>query len=442
MTGNAAQSGSTAVEKIIARAAGKERVRPGDIVFPDPDVIIIHDALVLPSKNELDDIGIDRLKYPERVVMVTDHEVLYTSQRAAEIGATIRKAAHSWGVEQFYDVGRGGHGHIFLNERGIVLPGMFVFDNDRHTTNHGVVGAFSLRVGAEITRVLATGTVWTVVPKTVRMVLKGKLQPGVYARDVGFRMAAGLRMGGSYGVDIDYRVLELAGPGLDQFNWDGKQALCTSPTEVRAVGVFIPPDEKMLKQISAVAQRPFEPVYSDPDADFEADLEFDLDELEPQVALTNGAWNGVDLSEVEGTAIDHAFIGSCGSGKWEDLEIAACALKGNRVAPGVRLFIVPGTEDSNRRLTSSGLLEIFQDAGAIMLPPGCGPCNAGNMGPVFAGEVSISTASTNLLGDMGEKDCELFLASPATVAASAVAGRVTDPRHVDALMKRHGETAK
>ncbi len=434
--------GMTAVEKIIARASGKESVKPGDLVFPDPDLIVIHDALVLPSKNELDEIGIDRLKYPERVVMVTDHEVLYTSQRAAEIGATIRKAARDWGVEQFYDVGQGGHGHIFLNERGIILPGMFVFDNDRHTTNHGVVGAFSLRVGAEITRVLATGTVWMVVPKTIRMTLTGKLQPGVYARDVGFRMAAGLRVGGFYGVDMDYRVLELCGPGLDQFTWDGKQALCTSPTEVRAIGVFIPPDASMLEQTSAVAKRPFEPVYSDKDAVYEADLELDLSDLEPQVSLTHGAWNGVDLSQVEGTGIDHAFIGSCGSGKWEDLEIAARVLDGNRIAPGVRLFIVPGTEDSNRRLNSSGLLDIFQDAGAIMLPPGCGPCNAGNMGPVHAGEVSISTASTNLLGDMGEKDCELYLASPATVAASAVAGKVTDPRNVDALMTMHAEAGR
>lgn len=434
--------GMTAVEKIIARASGLDSVRPGDVVFPDPDLVILHDALVLPSKRELDDLGIDRLRDPDKVVIVTDHEVLYTSRRAAEIGATIREAVRDWGIRNFYDVGQGGHGHIFLNERGIVRPGMFVFDNDRHTTNHGVVGAFSLRVGAEITRVLATGTLWVMVPKTVRMRLKGTLRPGVYARDVGFRMAAGLRAGGQYGVDIDYRVLELDGPGLDQFTWDGKQALCSSPTEVRAIGVFIPPNESLLEQVRAVTDEPFEPVYSDPDADFEAELEFDMDGLGPQIALTHGAWNGVDLAEMEGAAIDHAFIGSCGSGKWEDLEIAAAVLKGNRVAPGVRLFVVPGTEDSNRRLNRTGLLDVFQDAGAIMLPPGCGPCNAGNMGPVHEGEVSISTASTNLLGDMGEKGCELFLASPATVAVSAVAGRVADPRDCDALMRWHAERGR
>lgn len=425
----------TAVEKILARASGLDSVRPGDIIFPDPDVIMIHDALVLPSKRELDGLGIDRLYDSSRVIVVTDHEVLYTCQRAAEIGATVREAVRDWNIMQFYDVGQGGHGHIFLDERGIVLPGMFLFDNDRHCTNHGSIGAFAMRAGGEITRVLATGTLWTQVPKSIRMTMTGTLNPGVFARDVGFRMAKDLKAGGSYGVDMDYRVLELAGPGLDQFNWDGRVALTSSPTEVRAIGVFIPPSEEMLTQIRAVATKPFEPVYSDSSAEYDADLKIDLSTIEPQVALTGGAGNGVDVSEVEGTPINHAFIGSCGSGKWEDLEIAAEVLKGNHIAPGVRLFIVPGSEDSNRRLRKEGLLDIFYDAGALMLPPGCGPCNAGNMGPVHTGEVSISTASTNLHGDMGEEGCELFLASPATVATSAVAGQVADPRSNDAVIR-------
>ena len=427
--------GMTAVEKIFARASGKSSVRAGDIVFPDPDVVIIHDALVLPSKNELDELGIDRLHNPDRIHMVTDHEVLYTSRRAAEIGAAIRQAAKDWGIKNFYDVGRGGHGHIFLDERGIVLPGMFVFDNDRHCTNHGSIGAFALRVGAEITRVLATGTVWTMVPKSVRMTLTGKPQAGVFARDVGFKMAAGLKNGGHFDVDIDYRVLELAGPALEHFNWDARVALCTSPTEVRAIGVFIPPSAELLGQIEHIASVPFEPVFSDVDACYDGDITMNLDKLGPQVALTGGAQNAVEVSEVSGTRIDHAFVGSCGSGKWEDLVITAQVLKGRRVAPGVRLFVVPGSEDSNRRMSEEGLLQIFQDAGALVLPAGCGPCNAGNMGPVHTGEVSISTASTNLLGDMGEKGCELFLASPATVAVSALEGRVIDPRSNAAVMQ-------
>ncbi len=425
----------TAVEKILARACGHDRVRPGEIIFPDPEVIVIHDALILPAKHELDSLGIDRLYDPDRVVVVTDHEVLYTCRRAAEIGATVREAVRDWKIENFYDVGAGGHGHIFLAERGIILPGMFIFDNDRHCTNHGSVGAFAMRAGGEITRVLATGTLWTQVPSTIRMTLLGTLRPGVFARDVGFKMACDLKAGGSYGVDIDYRVLELTGPGLDQFSWDGRVALTSSPTEVRAIGVFIPPSEEMLRQIRAIATRPFEPVFSDPDAEFEVELELNLDDVEPQVALTGGAGNGVGISQLEGKPINHAFIGSCGSGKWQDLEIAANVLKGNHIAPGVRMFIVPGSEDSNKRLRKEGLLDVFYDAGALMLPPGCGPCNAGNMGPVHTGEVSISTAATNLLGDMGDKGCELLLASPATVAVSAIEGRVTDPRNNDAVLR-------
>jgi homoaconitase/3-isopropylmalate dehydratase large subunit len=195
----------------------------------------------------------------------------------------------------------------------------------------------------------------------------------------------------------------------------------------------------MSTQIRTVAQGPFTPVCSDPDAAFETELEMDISGIGPQAALTGSSDKGVDISHIEGTPIHHAFIGSCGSGKYEDLLIAAKVLKGNRVAPSVRFFITPGTEDTTRRLYTEGLWEIFHAAGAILLPAGCGPCFMGNMAPVYEGEVSVSTASTNPLGRMGEKGCEFFLASPATVAASAVSGRVTDPRSIDALVKKAEE---
>jgi len=430
----------TAVEKILARASGVTSVNAGEIVYPKPGIVVLHDYLVPPCKKELDALGIDRLFDPNRVIIVTDHAVLYSSRQDAEFGKIIRRAVADWGIKHFYDVGQGGHGHIFLAERGIIRPGMFLFDNDRHCTNHGAYGAFALRTGAEITRVLATGTLWTMVPKTIRIKLTGTLQPGVFARDIGLRMTTDLQFGRDYGVDIDYRVLELTGPALSHFSMDARVSLCSSPTEARAVGVFIPPSEKMLRQIRTVAQKTFSPVYSDPDALFEKEFEMDIGNIGPQAALTGFSDRGVDLSQIEGTRIHHAVIGSCGSGKYEDLEIAATVLKGNRVAPGVRLFISPGTEDSAKRLYMEGLWEIFHTAGAILLPPGCGPCFMGYMAPVSEGEVSISTVSTNPLGRMGGKGCELFLASPATVAASAVSGRVTDPRSIDALIKNKGES--
>ena len=419
----------TAVEKVLAAKSGRSSVKPGDVVSPDPDYIMIHDGVVMAAKRELDALGITRLATPDKVMMVTDHDVIYGSARAAERGAFNRKAAAQWGVKNFFDVGRGGHGHIFPMEMGLLLPGMFYFDNDRHATNAGAIGAFGFRMGTEISRVLATGTNWVMVPKTVRLTLKGQLQPGVHARDVGFHFAAMLKQG-RLSADLDYRVLEYAGD-LDQFDLASRTALCSTPTEIRAYGVFVPPSQAIIDHAKTRGQRPFTPVYSDADAHYDADLTLDISRLEPQVSLPGSVENAVDVSAVEGTAIDHAFIGSCGSGMWEDLVTAAAVLKGRRLAPNVRLFVAPGSEATNRRMASEGLLGVFIEAGAVMLPPGCGPCNDAVIGPVHSGEVSMSTATNNNAGRFGAKDAKLYLGSPATVAASAVAGKITDARKLN-----------
>ncbi len=415
--------GMTATEKILARVSGLKSVKAGDVVHPNPDWVFLHDGQVENSKKMLDELGIDRVRRPEKIVFVTDHEVLYTTPKAVQRGVNIRKAAKSWTIKNFYDVGQGGHGHIFPIEKGMIRPGMFIFANDMHCTNFGAVGAFGLRAGAEVTTVLAMGTLWTLVPKTVQMRLKGNLPHGVYGRDVGFRMSKHLASG-DFGVDMSYRVLELAGEALDGFNLDQRVALCNTPTEIGAINVFIPPSQEILSRFGKDAA----PVYSDPDAEFEASLEFDVSKLEPQVALPGGPERAVDISTVQGKPINHAFIGSCGSGMYQDLEIAASFLRGKKVADGVRLFVVPGSVDSAKRLVSEGLMSVFQEAGAMVLPSGCGPCAGGVLGPLHSGEVSISSAATNGAGRMGAKDAECYLGSPATVAASAVAGRITDPR--------------
>lgn len=420
--------GMTAVEKILAQKSGKASVRPGDVVYPDPDFIMIHDGVVMGAKRELDAIGITRLAAPEKVLMVTDHEVIYGSARAAERGAFNREAARLWNVKNFFDVGRGGHGHIFPMETGMLLPGMFYFDNDRHATNAGAIGAFGCRMGAEISRVLATGTNWVMVPQSVRLKIKGRLGPGVHARDLGFHIATLLGTG-ALDADLDYRVLEYAGD-LDQFSLAARAALCSSPTEMRAYGVFFPPSEAILAHARSQAKQPFTPVYPDADARYEADFELDVGALEPQVALPGGVHQAVNLSQAAGRRIDHAFIGSCGSGMYDDMLAAAAVLKGRRIAPHVRMFIAPGSEASVQRMAREGLMQIFAEAGVVLLPAGCGPCNDAVIGPVHSGEVSISTAANNNFGRFGAKDAQLYLGSPATVAASAVAGKITDPRTV------------
>ena len=420
--------GLTAVEKVLARTSSVQSVRAGDVVQPDPDFIMVHDGVVRGAKRELDAIGIDRLAAPDKVVMVTDHEVIYGSARAAEMGAFNRHAAKAWGVKNFFDVGRAGHGHIFPMESGMLLPGMFYFDNDRHATNAGAIGAFGFRMGMEISRVLATGTNWVTVPKSVRLILKGNLAPGVYGRDLGFYIARLLHEG-ALDFELDYRVLEYAGD-LDQFDLPTRAALCSSPTEMRAYGVFFPPSERILAFARERAQRAFTPVYADADAQYEKEATLDISKLEPQIALPGGVHRAVNISGIAGQPVDHAFIGSCGSGMYEDFAIAASVLKNKRLAPNVRMFLAPGSEQSTKRLASDGLLGIFLEAGAVLLPAGCGPCNDAVVGPLHSGEVSISTAANNNAGRFGAKDAQLYLGSPATVAASAVAGRITDPRHV------------
>lgn len=418
--------GSTAVEKILARASRLTAVHAGEVVQPEPDFIMIHDGVVRGAKRELDAIGIDRLATPDKVVMVTDHEVIYGSARAAEMGAVNRNAAKAWGVKNFYDVGRGGHGHIFPMETGMLLPGMFYFDNDRHSTNAGAIGAFGFRMGMEISRVLATGTNWVTVPKSVKLTLKGRLPRGVHARDLGLYIARLLHEGG-LDFDLDYRVLEYAGD-LDQFDLAARTALCNSPTEMRAYGVFFPPSDAILARAREHAHRPFTPVFPDADAQYENEASLDIGGLEPQVALPGGVHRAVDIGQIAGQPVDHAFIGSCGSSMYEDFVLAADILKDKQIAPGVRLFLAPGSEQTTKRLAREGLLNVFIEAGAVMLPAGCGPCNDAVVGPLHSGEVSISTAANNNAGRFGAKDAQLYLGNPATVAASAVAGKITDAR--------------
>jgi 3-isopropylmalate/(R)-2-methylmalate dehydratase large subunit len=419
----AAMTGS---EKIIARACGLPQVRPGDIVFPSPDLAMIHDNTLPGIKRALDGLGIDRLAEPEKVVMVTDHEVLYGSPRAALYGVMNRQAAKAWKVGRFFDVGRGGHGHVFPMETGLVRPGMFYFDNDRHCTNAGAIGAVGFRMGMEMTRVLATGTSWLMVPTTLKLSLRGRLPTGVHARDLGTHIGALIRRG-DIPFDLDYRILEFAGD-LDAYTLAQRVSLCSTPTELGAYGVFFPPSDAILAQARAVAQGPFEAMYPDPGAAYEAQAELDVSTLVPQVSLPGGVHQAVPVTEAVGEPIQHAFIGSCGSSMFDDIAAAARLLRGHRVADGVRLFVVPGSEQTNRRLAAEGLTQALIEAGAVLLPPGCGPCNDAVVGPLHSGEVSISTATNNNHGRFGARDARLFLGSPETVAASAVRGVITDPR--------------
>lgn len=415
----------TAPEKILARASGLSSVQPGDIVHPDPELVIVHDGAVEMAWNELSAIGYGSVVHPERVMFVTDHEVAYTTQRAVERGRNIRRIAEAWQVGQFYDTGRGGHGHIFPIEAGIIRPGMFLFSYDMHCTNYGAVGALCQMVGTEISTVLATGSLWVQVPQTVLVRLTGSLQSGVHARDVGFVLAGGFSAG-RWKAAHDDRLIEFGGPATASLDLPTRVALCNSITEVGVNNVYFAPTA------AQIAASPYADFSGDPGAEYEAVIDLDLSSIAPQVALPGGPDRNAELASVAGTRIDHAFLGACGSGMYEDFEVAARVLQGRAVANGVRLFVVPGTVQTVRRMADSGLTQIFLDAGALMLPPGCGPCAGGAMAPLAPGEVSIATAATNHAGRFGANDADIYLGSPLTVAASAVAGCIADPRRAAA----------
>jgi 3-isopropylmalate/(R)-2-methylmalate dehydratase large subunit len=410
----------TMAEKLLAKAVGRASVKPGEVITPDPEIVILHDGYVETAHKQLTQIGYKRITNPDRVVILTDHNVINTSPRAIERSRANRRIAAEWRVSAFYDVGRGGHGHIYPMETGMVRPGMFLISYDMHCTNFGAIGAFAMRAGPDIPIVLATGTIWTMVPQTLRIDLTGAFKPGVYARDLGFKLSRDLTSG-ALGVEYDDRVVEFGGDAVVSMPVSERVALCNTLTEIGVNNVLFPP-------ISYAGEKVAGGIVSDDDARFENRIKFDLSDLGPQVALPGGPDRAVDIAAAVGRPVDQAVIGACGSGMYEDFERAAALVRGKTIAPNVRFFVVPGTIAIAQRMMDNGLTKDFMDAGAIFLPAGCGPCAGGVGAPLGPGEVSISTAATNGSGRMGARDAECYLASPVTVTASALAGRIVDPR--------------
>lgn len=414
--------GSTASEKILSRAAGRA-VAAGETIYPAPDLVTVHDWYVVNFDKALREFGLDRVFDASRVLISTDHEPVALSKEAAQRQQAVREIVARYGIEQFFDTGRGGHGHVFPMERGIVRPGMFVLAYDTHVTNYGAVGCLGFAMVTEISEVLACGSVWIRVPETVRVNLRGRLRAGSTIRDLAQKMT------GDLSADlIDYTTVEYGGPAMADIGFGGRMTLCNLPLEIGAKSALIEPDAWTETYVRGRTDKPFTPVRSDPDARFKAVIELDLGDIEPQVARPPRPDNVVGVSAVEGTPVDHAFIGSCANGSIEDLRDAASILRGRQIASRVRLLVTPATQEIAAQAAREGLVEIFIAAGATLSAPGCGACASGRISPVAAGEVSINTATRNDPGRMGAPEAQLYLASPLTVAASAVAGAISDPR--------------
>jgi 3-isopropylmalate/(R)-2-methylmalate dehydratase large subunit len=414
--------GRTITEKILSRVMGRP-VSQGETVHPLPDLITCHDWYVVNFDKALQDLGVTKLHSPKKVLISTDHEPVAQSLLAAERQKAVRGIVKKYGIEMFYDAGRGGHGHIFPMEVGHIKPGMFVLAYDTHVTNYGAVGCLGIALVTEISEVLACGTVWIRVPETIRVNLTGRLKPGITMRDISQKLT----------VDqdaelVDYCTVEFGGPALKDISVDQRMTLCNTPLEIGAKTAIVEPDGVVEQWLAPRVKGPIELTKSDRDAKFKHVFDYDLGILEPQVAAPPRPDNVVGISSVAGTQIQHAFIGSCANGSLSDMRDAARILKGRKIDAGVRLIITPGTQEIAARAAAEGLIQIFIEAGATLTAPGCGPCAGGRIGTIAPGEVSINTGTRNDPGRLGTTEAQIYLASPFTVAASALAGRISDPR--------------
>ena len=414
--------GMTLTQKILSKAVGAP-VAVGQIIMPEPELVSVHDWYAANMAKALDEVGVGKLYNPQRMMIVTDHEPVAASPRASERQRQVREIARRFEVGHFFDVGRGGQGHVFPVELGYIRPGMFMAGYDTHVTNFGAVGALGVAVLTEVSELAALGSVWMSVPETVRINLTGALAPGTTIRDFAQHLISVLD-----DELVDDAVIEFAGPGLASIGVDGRYTLCNTPTELGARSSIVTPDQIVLEYLKDRVDGPLELVASDEDAMFKAVFDWNLALLEPQVAKPPRPDNVVGVSEVVGMPIDHAYIGSCASGMLEDMREAARILRGREIDPRVRLFVTPATNEVARQAAAEGAFDVISAAGGIVTAPGCGVCAGGRIGGVTSGEVSIGTGTRNDPGRLGADDASLYLASPATVAASALEGMIADPR--------------
>ena len=422
--------GMTLAEKILARASGRETVAPDEVVVAAVDLAMSHENADLVRKSFLD-VGVAKVWDPERIVIILDHRVPAESEKTAITHKAIREFVRQQGLRHFYDVGRGGICHQVLAERGHVLPGMVVVGTDSHTTTHGAFGAFATGIGAtEMTGVWIEGRLWFKVPATIRLEVGGEFAPWVSAKDLILNIIGRLGADGA-----DYRAVEFDGPLIRGLTVASRMVLANLSMEMGAKVAFTPVDDVLLDYLAERTGRkiPWSANFeADPDADYERILGIDAAEIaEPQVACPHAVDQVVPLSQLEEVPVHQAVLGSCTNGRLEDLEVAARLVRGRRVHPRTRLLVIPASQQILLEAIRLGYIQQLVAAGAMINPPGCGPCVGVHQGILAAGETCISSTNRNFLGRMGSKDSRVYLASPAVVAASAIAGRIAHPEEME-----------
>ena len=419
--------GMTLTEKILARHAGVERVEPGQIVNADVDLVLANELSAAVAIGVMRGIkGATRVFDPSKIALVEDHFVPAKDAQSAKLAKLMKDFAVEQEIENFFDVGRGGIEHVVLPEAGLVAPGELIVGGDSHTCTYGAFGAFATGMGStDIAAAFVLGEVWLKVPASIKIVYSGRLGPMVYAKDVMLRTV------GELGIDgATYRAIEYHGTTVDELSITGRITMANMAIEAGAKNGIFHADAKSIAYVNERTDRPFVVERADADAVYERVLSIDVEDLEPQIACPHTPDNVHPISQVAGDdiAVDQVFIGSCTNGYIEDLRVVANILKGRTIARNLRVIVNPGSQKVWMQAADEGMLTTLAAAGCAVNTPGCGACFGGHMGTLGDGERCISTTNRNYVGRMGSPKAEVYLASPATCAASALTGKITDPR--------------
>ncbi len=411
----------TISEKIFSRASG-EQVKADEFVIADVDYAMAHDGTSILAVKSFRDMGVEKVWNPERIVIPFDHLAPANTETTASLQNDIRNWIHDQQIEHFYEIGDGVC-HQVLPENGFAMPGKLLVGADSHTCTYGAFGSFATGVGAtDMAEIFASGKLWFKVPESIKIKVDGTLKNHVYAKDLTLYIIGKMGSAGA-----TYKAVEFYGGVIENLSMSGRMTLCNMAIEMGAKTGIVPPDNKTFEYLKNRAVEDYEPVYSDEDAIYSEEYHINADELEPQVAKPHSVDNVANVTDVSGTKVDQVFIGTCTNGRLEDLEVAAEILKGKKVS--VRTIIVPASRSTMIEAVNNGTAEILLDAGATFGTPGCGPCLGGHMGVISEDEVCVSTANRNFKGRMG-KGGDIYLTSPATAAASALTGKITDPRDI------------
>jgi len=413
-------------QKILARAAHRETVTPGEIVEVDLDLVMTNDITAPISIAEFKKTGLEHVFDPGKVVMVPDHFVPAKDIKSAEQAKIMREFAKEQGTI-YFELGRAGIEHVVLPENGLTLPGQVIIGADSHTCTYGAFNAFSTGMGStDIAAGMALGSTWVRVPPTIKFVYNGPLPDGIGGKDLILYTI------GQIGVDGALNcAMEFTGPVIDALPMDQRITMSNMAIEAGATSGIFGCDEKTKEWLAAVTEKPYEPVFSDPDAEYERVVEFDVSNLKPLVALPHLPSNVHAADEVGDMPIHQVVIGSCTNGRLSDLREVAKILEGRQVHPDIRCIVIPGSQEVGKQATREGLADIFMEAGAIFSTSTCGPCLGGYMGVLAKGERCVSTTNRNFRGRMGHREAEIILAGPQVAAASAVLGRVGSPSELN-----------